>query len=253
MTNPEPLVSVITPTFGRPEMLPHLYERFAAQSIGNSELIVVDDSAQKSAFMETLADTRVRYIYLAERLSTGEKRNLAVDAAKGEVIVQFDDDDYYAPQYIATMLRCMQQQQADFVKLCSFFLYSKIHRKYAYWETEKKGGVHHVWDGSPAVVTVTLDNNAEIADIHLGYGFSYIFKRKVWEASPFPHIFFNQDTPFIKAAISNGFKICLVKDSTGICLHVLHGGNASKSFPQHVFPDGLPDGFLSGLDLAYLE
>jgi glycosyltransferase involved in cell wall biosynthesis len=234
-------------------MLPHLYDRFVAQGLGNSELIVVDDSVEKCPFMETLADSRVRYIHLRERRSTGEKRNLAVDAASGQVIVQFDDDDYYSPQYIRTMIGRMQAQNADFVKLSSFFLYSKILRQYGYWETEKKDGLHFVWDGSPVATRTEFDKNAEIADMHLGYGFSYVFKKTVWEAAPFPPIFFNQDTPFIKAAIANGFRICLATDETGLCLHILHGGNASISFPQYIFPDGLGPGFFDGLDSAYLE
>ena len=253
MTSPEPHVSVITPTFGRPEMLPHLYNRFAAQGVENSELIVVDDSAQSCTFMEKLADPRVRYIHLPERRSTGEKRNLAVEAARGQIIVQFDDDDYYSPQYIRTMIECMTAQDADFVKLSSFFLYSKIYQQYAYWETEKKSGTHFVWGEDPAVTKIKSDRIVNIGDMHLGYGFSYVFKKKVWKATQFPHIFFGQDTPFIKAAITNGFKICLVHDNTGICLHILHGENVSRSFPQYIIPNGLMYRFFDGLNLAYLE
>ena len=107
--NSKPLASVITPTFGRHEMLPHVYNVFTSQNIEHIEWIVVDDSQNKSVFMLELSDPRVRYIYLPERISTGEKRNIAASDAKSDIIVQFDDDDYYSPNYIRTMIDFMSR------------------------------------------------------------------------------------------------------------------------------------------------
>ena len=137
--NPKPLASVITPTFGRPDMLPHAYKVFSSQTIGQAEWIVVDDSPDQSPFMLQLTDPRVRYLHLPERTPTGEKRNIAIDRATSDVIVQFDDDDYYSPTYIATMIECMESREVDFVKLCGFFLYSKIHGQFGYWDASEEG------------------------------------------------------------------------------------------------------------------
>jgi len=233
-------------------MLPQAYKAFSTQTIEPIEWVVVDDSEQGSAFMAELADPRVRYIYLPARLSTGEKRNIAVEASSADIIVQFDDDDYYAPGYIKTMIDYMEAEDADFVKLSAFFLYSKVHKQYAYWDLQQKDGLHFVWSSNPEVTLARLADNAETRDRHLGYGFSYVFKKKVWEATPFLPIFWNQDTPFIRSALENGFNIGLLADETGICLHVLHKDNASISLPQYIIPDDRMYRIFQGRDAPYL-
>jgi glycosyltransferase involved in cell wall biosynthesis len=250
--SPRPWASVITPTFGRPEMLPQAYKAFSTQTIDQIEWVVVDDSAQESAFMTELADPRVRYIYLPARLSTGEKRNIAVDASSADIIVHFDDDDYYAPVYIKTMIDYMTAEKADFVKLSAFFLYSRIHEQYGYWDLQQKDGAHFVWSSNPEVSLIRFQDNAENRDRHLGYGFSYVFKKEVWETTHFLPVFWNQDTPFIKSAIDNGFKIALLADQAGICLHVLHENNVSASFPQYILPSDRMHDVFKGLDAAFL-
>ena len=39
-----------------------------------------------------------------ENQTIGEKRNLAIQNASGDVICHFDDDDLYAPTYVETMV-----------------------------------------------------------------------------------------------------------------------------------------------------
>jgi hypothetical protein len=41
-------------------------------------------------------DGRIQYIQAQQGLTVGEKRNLALTMAKGELIAHFDDDDLYA-------------------------------------------------------------------------------------------------------------------------------------------------------------
>jgi hypothetical protein len=42
-------------------------------------------------------DGRIQYIQAQNGLTVGEKRNLALTMAKGELIAHFDDDDLCAP------------------------------------------------------------------------------------------------------------------------------------------------------------
>ena len=247
-----PLVSVTTPTFARPEMLAQAYKAFSAQTIEPIEWVVVDDSEQKSMFMTELRDPRVNYIYSPTRLSTGEKRNIAVNASKADIIAHFDDDDYYAPSYLKTMVDYMKAEGANFVKLAAFFLYSKIRKQYAYWDLRAKDGAHFVWSPRSEMGLTSFGDSPESRDRYLGYGFSYVFEKKVWEATKFLHIYWNEYTPFIKAAIENGFKVELLNDQAGICLHIVHENNVSTSYPQYVFPSERMFGLLENLDAAYL-
>jgi len=96
-----------------------------------------------------------------------------------------------------------------------------------------------VWspkEGPPAVVHVRRTDDANVANNHLGFGFSYVFRRKVWEASPFSDsVDWNEDAPFAAAA-DRAFRLLHFKDRGGLCLHILHEGNTSRSFPQYRLP-----------------
>ena len=69
-----------------------------------------------------------------------------------------------------------------------------------------------------------LENN------HLGYGFSYVFKKKLWEAVKFPAIDLYEDVQFSLKARSN-YKVDGIHDTTGLCLHFLHPDSTSRCFP----------------------
>jgi len=230
------LVSVITPTFGRPDMLPAAYGLFRDQTYPALEWIVIDDSPERCAFFDELDDPRVKYIHLGERQSTGSKRNLGISHSKGSIIVQFDDDDYYHPQYVSAMVRSLHQGNADLVKLVSFFVLHKATGSLGFWDLRIKEGNHFSFSPLENVSAGHGLTDEEREDIHLGYGFSYVFKRSVWEASRFDDKFWNQDTPFVKKAIENGFKVAFLEDQIGLCLHIIHDRNVSKSFPQYLFP-----------------
>ncbi len=249
---PSPLVSVITPTFDRPAFLPRTYAQVQAQTVAPLEWVVVDDSEQPSEFMAALADPRVRYIHLPERTPLGEKRNIAVGQSAGQIVAQFDDDDHYAPHYLQTMTSHLGDGGADVVKLAGFFLYSKVQRRFGYWDQTDKTAPQFVWSSSRNVELVKMPAGGERDQVHLSYGFSYVFKKAVWEAERFPARAWGEDTPFIKAAIANGFKVSLLNDQVGLCLHVVHEGNASKSFPQYILPHWLLGQFFPGVDPARL-
>ena len=137
-----PLVSIITPTFNRAELLPTIWECVRAQSFSDFEWLVLDDSPQPAPIFDAIGDARVRYMHVPNRMTIGAKRNALCEAAGGEVVALFDDDDFYAPHYIADMLSLMDERSADFVKLFGFFLYARQHEVFAYWDLEKSVDVH---------------------------------------------------------------------------------------------------------------
>lgn len=231
-----PAVSIITPTWNREALLPLAYRSFAAQRAAALEWIVIDDSDAPSAFMASLRDERVVYRHLGSRLTIGEKRNLAVELARGEVIAHFDGDEVYAPDYLGTMLGQMRLHEAEFVKLGTFFLYSRVYGQFAYWDLMRKTGLHFCWSDRPMTALNFPTASAAFEDNHLGYGFSYLYTKRLWAAQPFEARSFNQDELFIAAARSRGARIALTADDVGLCLHVLHAHTASKCYPQYLLP-----------------
>jgi hypothetical protein len=72
---------------------------------------------------------------------------------------------------------------------------------------------------------------------YAGYGFSYVFKKAMWEKAPFPHVEYASDYGFVAAALAKGCRLDHFADTEGLCLHILRRDNMSKSFPQHLLPD----------------
>ena len=84
------------PTCNRQGLIPVALKCFLSQDWPDRELVVIDDGAVKvEGLVKQLVPDAV-YIYLAEKQVIGVKRNLACEAAGGEVICHFDDDDWSA-------------------------------------------------------------------------------------------------------------------------------------------------------------
>lgn len=110
------LVSCLMPTRNRREYLPNAIAYFLRQDYAPRELVVVDDGTDRVADLIP-DDPSVRYIRLPARHALGEKRNLGVEAARGEYIVHWDDDDWYAPGRLTAQLQPLRNGRADITAL----------------------------------------------------------------------------------------------------------------------------------------
>ena len=65
-----------------------------------------------------------RFVHLEQRLSIGAKRNLAVELAKGDTIVTWDDDDYYRSFRITRQVQPIHAGVADLTTMAhGMYLY----------------------------------------------------------------------------------------------------------------------------------
>jgi hypothetical protein len=114
-TTPPPLVSCIMPTRDRADFALHAIELLQRQDHTHWELVIVDDG---DGLQERLPDDpRIRYVRAPAGESVGAKRNRAVEAARGELVVHWDDDDWYAPQRLRRQLAPLLAGEADITAL----------------------------------------------------------------------------------------------------------------------------------------
>ena len=105
-----PLVSLIVLTCNRPGFLDLALDLAAAQTYPNLEVVIVDDSSDSHAIERsqllrrhgTLRD-KIRLVQLAARSSIGAKRNAGVRAARGTVLLHWDDDDLHPPGQVEAL------------------------------------------------------------------------------------------------------------------------------------------------------
>jgi glycosyltransferase involved in cell wall biosynthesis len=229
-------VSIITPTFGREPFLRLAHRTIAAQTHTDWEWLVLDDSPTPSSYMLGVTDPRVRYRHGAERMKVGRKRNELASEASGTVIAHFDDDDYYAPTYLARMLKRLGDG-SDFVKLSGWFVYDVPYGALGYWDTNRKTGRHYMW--SPPQPPQKLDIPAGtkwIENVHMGFGFSYVYRTEVWRRHAFEDEAHGWEDELFAVAAAQAFRFAHFRDLSASCVHILHGNNLSRSFPQYVLP-----------------
>jgi glycosyltransferase involved in cell wall biosynthesis len=102
----QPLVSVIIPTFNRPDSLREALESVLAQTFQNFEAIVINDGgADVSEVIDVFNnDKRIIYLQHIENKGLAAARNTAIRTAHGKYIAFLDDDDIYYPEHLATLV-----------------------------------------------------------------------------------------------------------------------------------------------------
>ena len=101
-------VSICIPTFNRPELLTDCLDSCVAQTHGNLEILVGDDSHDDCT--RTLIQTRyahdARILYRKNEPSLGQARNVAslFERATGDKILLIHDDDYLVLDGVEAML-----------------------------------------------------------------------------------------------------------------------------------------------------
>lgn len=126
-TDPDPLVSIVVATLGRPELVNRALPSLLSQSHTNLEILVAGDHARPEveAAIRDLGDPRVHYSNLSQRLvahadprrswlvGSTMARNEAARRARGQWLLYFDDDDRLRPGSIARLLTVAREQRAE--------------------------------------------------------------------------------------------------------------------------------------------
>jgi len=115
---PNPLVSVVIPTYDRPEYLARAVKTVTAQTYDTVELVVVDDCsptpAQKTIDgVDTASLASVQCLRHEENRGANAARNTGIEAASGDLLAFLDDDDEWAPEKLACQVAAMRDADDD--------------------------------------------------------------------------------------------------------------------------------------------
>ena len=194
-----PLVSCLMPTCNRRPFVGRAVAQFLAQDYPDRELIVVDDGSDRIADLMP-ADPRVRLLRSEHRLAVGAKRNLACEAAHGDILLHWDDDDWMAPWRVSYQVRELEARGAQVCGLARLYFYEPETRRA--WEYVYPDGVRG-WVA----------------------GGTLCYRRDVWRAHRFAEINEGEDTRFVWNL--RGVPL-LALDDPGFYVATIHGGNTSR-------------------------
>ncbi len=238
----QPKISIIIPTQHRTHLLPAIIDCFNKQTWWNKELLIFDDTPNGQSAIAQLQNKypNVILLHIEETCSIGSKRNQLIQKASGELIAHFDDDDYYAPTYIETLAKALISSNADMIKLSGWFCLHQASNTLGYWDTGRRDLPHTIFTGDkrPASRPQKFTDHAYHSFL-TGYGFSYLFKKKIWSDSEFNDINHGEDSQFHDDILAKNATIRYANDLQGICLHLIHSQNTSKCFPNFIIPNWL--------------
>ncbi len=197
-----PLVSCIMPTYNRRLYMPQAIRYFLRQDHPHKELVIVDDGTDPVADLIP-DDERIRYIRLERKVTIGEKRNRAVEASRGEIIVHFDDDDWHGPRRLSHQIQPLLRNEAEVCGLDT-------------------GWILNVLDGRFWSCTASLHARMFYADVHGG---SIGYKRDVWQRQArFPEINLAEDAAFLRRLSGRARIRKVLNDS--VFVYIRHEENA---------------------------
>ncbi|HEX2060168.1 MAG TPA: glycosyltransferase, partial [Thermoanaerobaculia bacterium] len=111
-----PKISCLMITKDRLLLAERAIRAFAEQSYRNRELVIVSESAAYRRALERCAERLgvkdVKMVAAADQVPIGQLRNLALDAASGEILCQWDDDDWHHRDRLVRQAETMLAREA---------------------------------------------------------------------------------------------------------------------------------------------
>ena len=189
----DPLISCLMVTRGALFPARFAIAGFLAQTHLARELVIVSDtpSPELVAHIAALGDPRIRMIRAAPA-PLGSLRNIAVSAAQGEIVAQWDDDDLYAPNRLSVQLAALRQSGDAAILLVRWTIWWPDRYRLAL--SGRRG-----WEG-------TL----------LGWKDQLL---------PYPDLVRGEDSAMINAMLAAEVPIGLI-DRPDLYCYVVHGGNS---------------------------
>ena len=134
------MISVITPTYNRADLISETIKSIINQSYKDWELILVDDGSTDNTaevikpFLKE--DNRINYVERPKDRPGGGNaaRNYGFELAKGEYIKWLDSDDLLAPHCFKKQIRLMQDGKYDVVFSRSRFFSAKDEQGNFSWD-----------------------------------------------------------------------------------------------------------------------
>jgi glycosyltransferase involved in cell wall biosynthesis len=233
-------VSVIIPTFNRESYVVQAISSVLNQTVKDYEIIVVDDGSTDGtrSALQPLSN-QIKYIY-QNNAGVSVARNAGIAAASGKWIAFLDSDDEWAPDFLATQMRAIDQNPDVCMQIADCRYSDQSGEKKSYFETngtlEKFNGSDYLRPKEPFVFLLR----------HLSWQVGSVMIRKnvIEKAGLFdPNFSIGEDQDFLARVTLHG-PVGLLKDklmtayrrtepienlsrvatSNPICSRILHDG-----------------------------
>ncbi|EDV23094.1 uncharacterized protein TRIADDRAFT_58019 [Trichoplax adhaerens] len=218
-----PKVTIISPTcVKRHQFHSNLIRMFQHQRYGGEKELLIYDGACKSKSSDDKSvkskvvlkameeDSRIRYYYEPLKIKKGEdhvklgsKRNWMIANSTGEIIVHFDDDDYYGPNYLQHMITTMIMRKAVMIKLIAWFIYGEQYQ-----------------DGRRTESFAYYDYTVSQSK---GWGWNLVYRKELLDQVKFRDADFMEEDHFVNTIFTNGNKVHFMQDKNFLAMKFVTG------------------------------
>lgn len=127
---PYPLISCVCVTRGNPQLLEGTVACFKAQTYPNRELVILYESGRSDTctFLSAYTshtDIRLLEVNAEEQYTLGALRNLAIRAATGSYVCQWDDDDWYHKDRLLVQYEVLEMNRMPACVLGNWLLFDQ--------------------------------------------------------------------------------------------------------------------------------
>lgn len=197
-----PLVSCVMPTRGRPQFVAQALHYFERQDYPNKQLIVVGDRVDDVP-AALLQHPLVKFVAAGSQRSVGYKRNLACETAQGEIVLHWDDDDWYAADRISRQLAPLLRREAEICGLTAEDYFDLA--RWSFWRC-----------------SLQLHQRMYVRNVAGG---TLAFRRKLWlDGVRYPDVSLAEDAAFLNLAIRGGARL-QVMSGRELLIYLRHSGN----------------------------
>lgn len=121
---PQPLVSVIIPTYNRQEYLQQAIASAVNQTYQNIEIIVVDNCSPENpqAIVESFGDSRIRFWRQAQNLGMLANQTHGFNMAQGKYVASLHDDDMWNENFLEKLVPPLEANPDLILAFCDQYI-----------------------------------------------------------------------------------------------------------------------------------
>jgi glycosyltransferase involved in cell wall biosynthesis len=221
------IVSVVVPTYNRPEYLRQSVQSLRNQTVKDIEIIVVDDASRGGWIDQLKKDplfTDVTFLRHESNRGPGESRRTGVRAAQGRYIAFLDDDDLLEPECLEKAIDVLTRNPGVGLFCCDGLLIDREGQASA--EKKTFNGGHAAIHGYPL-----RSGLRTLGDVFLWptVGIGFVARREVFERVNYPVERWLEDYRFQLDVAGSGFQVYYLHEP--LARYRMHDGNASAPSP----------------------
>ncbi|MBD2353063.1 glycosyltransferase family 2 protein [Tolypothrix sp. FACHB-123] len=142
----EPLVSVVIPTYNRPQYLKHAIASAVKQTYQNIEIIISDNCSSENPLpiVESFADPRIRFWRHPQNIGMIANQMHGFKMARGKYVASLHDDDMWNEDFLAKLIPPLEANPDLILAFCDqYIINAQGNIDYASTEENTRGFKRH--------------------------------------------------------------------------------------------------------------